>query len=114
MGIDDKRSLYEDSVLYNPFQGLWQSSSHPHLIDGMEGLVALLMPPDKNKSISIGKYCTAKLRDDYIYIGSYWPDESKQGPTLRSFSVWCSLISTYPWKGGAKNIFDSLKVRNVT
>lgn len=112
MGVDDKRKLYEDSILYNPLQGFWQNSSHPHLIDGMEGLVALLKPPSK-KDISIGKYCRAKLRDDYVYIGSYWPDESKLGPKLRSFSVWCSLISTYPWEEGAKNIFDSLKVRNV-
>jgi len=101
MGIDDKRKLYDDSILYNPLQGFWLTSSHPHLIDGMEGLVALFTPPEK-KDISLGKYCSAKLRDDHVYFGSYWPDESNLGPKLRSFSVWCSLISTYPWAGGCK------------
>lgn len=113
MEIGDKRNLFEDSTHYNPLQGFWQTTSQPHLIDGMEGLVALLTPPRK-KDISLGKYCKATLRDDHVYIGSYWPDESKQGPILRDFSVWCSIISTYPWNGGAKDILDSLKVRNVT
>ena len=112
MAVDDKRKLYEDSTLFNPLQGFWETSNNPHLIDNMEGLVSLLKPPSK-KDISLGTYCSAKLRDDYVYLGSYWPDESKLGPKLRSFSVWCSLISAYPWSGGAKNILDSLKVRNT-
>jgi hypothetical protein len=112
MAIDDKRELYKDSSLSIPFQDTWQTSSHSHTIDGMEGLVALFTPPSR-KNISLGKYVQATLRDDYVYLGSYWPDESKQGPKLRDFSVWCSFISTYPWKGGSENILNSLKVRNI-
>ncbi len=113
MEIGQKRELFEDSILYDPLQGFWRTETHPYTIDEMEGIVALLKPPDK-KDISLGKYCRAALRGDTVYVGCYWPDESKQGPTLRNFSVWCSFISTYPWDGGAKDLFDSLKVRNVT
>jgi hypothetical protein len=109
MSIEEKRKLYEDSTLSIPLQGNWQSSTHPYLIAGMEGLVGQLKPPEKRDYINLGTHCKAKLRDDYVYVGSYWPDEKH-----RHFSVWCSLISTYPWVGGAKDILDSLEVRITT
>lgn len=113
MEIGSKRELLKDPPLDGLLQGFCRTKINPCTIDGMGGIIVLLKPPDK-KDISLGKYCRAKLRGDTVYAGGYWPDESKQGPTTRNFSVWCLFISTYPWDGGAGNLFDSFKVRNVT
>jgi hypothetical protein len=112
MSIDEKRMLYGDSILSGSY-GNWPNSKHPYRIAGMEGILAKLTPPDR-RDIRLGSYCRAQLRDDHVYLGSYWPDESQQGPIMRNFSVWCTVISTYPWEGGAKNILDSFEIRSTT
>jgi len=112
MSAGEKRKLYEESSLSIPKQGNWITNTHPHQIAGMDGIVVLFTPLDKI-DINLGEYARAKLRDDHVHAGSYWPDEKKLGPVLSKFSVWASFISTYPWNGGAENILNSFEVRST-